>query len=420
MKRWWKSLLGAALAAALALPAVAQQQSPIGVSIIHVTTSGGSVGSIAVTDGGTGYTTATVSISGDGTGATATANLSGGAITSINVTTPGSGYTTATVTITGDGTGATATASLVLTGSPNEQSGPAGTTVYIEAQGQGTFTETSFTYTAYVNGVAIGTSSSAILPPATFVIPWTPPAPGAYFITVKIDDGTSTATSLPVRYFATGVVVNSPVDGTLVPQGSSVVLKADATGAQGFIDKVEFYDGATLLGTDSTYPYSFIYTPQTAGAHTITAKSYDNQGNVVTSAPIALQSVTPIGTLPTSVISSPEDGSTIAVPASTSPLTVTVDANASGFVNKVELYVDGVLFGTQTTYPYTFSWTPQVVGTYNLVALTYDDKNNVVASAPAGVRIAAQHRHRRLARATQGRGHRSGRQHHLVGAIFRG
>jgi hypothetical protein len=96
------------------------------------------VRSIAVTNGGSGYTTATVTISappiGTGPGiwfgtATATAQISGGAIVGITVTSPGGGYIEtaadyssmypeaplavgATVTISGDGTGATATATV--------------------------------------------------------------------------------------------------------------------------------------------------------------------------------------------------------------------------------------------------------------------------------------------------------------------
>ena len=54
---------------------------------------------------------APVTISGDGTGAAATATVGGnGAITAINVTNPGQGYTTASVSIGGSGTGAAATA----------------------------------------------------------------------------------------------------------------------------------------------------------------------------------------------------------------------------------------------------------------------------------------------------------------------
>lgn len=79
--------------------------------------AGASVGPITVTDGGSGYTTPTVTLSApddvDGTQATAEAVVSGGEIIAINVLEPGSGYDSApTVTIGGAGTGATATASL--------------------------------------------------------------------------------------------------------------------------------------------------------------------------------------------------------------------------------------------------------------------------------------------------------------------
>ncbi|MGE4299817.1 MAG: phage tail sheath C-terminal domain-containing protein [Desulfovibrionaceae bacterium] len=77
------------------------------------------VKTIAVTDGGTGYTTAQVAIEGAGTGAQAEAVITDGAITAITVTRSGAGYTgTPTVTITGDGTGATATATTASVANP--------------------------------------------------------------------------------------------------------------------------------------------------------------------------------------------------------------------------------------------------------------------------------------------------------------
>lgn len=82
--------------------------------------SSAGVASIAVTASGSGYTTATVTISGPDAmngyyvTATATATILAGAVTAVTVTLPGSGYVaTPTVTIDGDGTGATAEATLI-------------------------------------------------------------------------------------------------------------------------------------------------------------------------------------------------------------------------------------------------------------------------------------------------------------------
>jgi len=68
----------------------------------------GEVDSVSVVSGGSGYTTASVTISGDGSGATATATIVGDAVDSINVTSEGSGYSFAIASINGDGTDATA------------------------------------------------------------------------------------------------------------------------------------------------------------------------------------------------------------------------------------------------------------------------------------------------------------------------
>lgn len=71
---------------------------------------GSAVSAIAVSAGGSGYTTApTVTITGDGTGATAVAVLTAGAVSGITITKAGIGYSTATATLSGgNGTGATA------------------------------------------------------------------------------------------------------------------------------------------------------------------------------------------------------------------------------------------------------------------------------------------------------------------------
>ncbi|HVS51895.1 MAG TPA: Ig-like domain-containing protein [Opitutaceae bacterium] len=277
----------------------------------------------------------------------------------------------------------------------NESFGPTNATITISAIATGTFLKDSFKYSFFVNGISIGKTDTAVPPGFSADVQWAPPQPGAYFITVVADDGSNTATSLPVRYFATGTVVNSPSDNTLVPQGSTVVLKGDATPPGGFVKRIEFYDNGTLIGSDSTAPYSFIYTvPGNVGSpHAITAKAYDNNDALVGGTnTVNLQVINKIDVGTTSVISAPANNASITVPSGGSSIPISVDANSSsGRVNKVELYLDGALLTTANnpkfSFPYTFTWLPTIVGDYTLVALTYDDKNNVIASAPALVHI---------------------------------
>ena len=76
----------------------------------NITSSGG-VFEIDITNGGSDYTTAFVNIlSNTGQGASATAVITDGVITEIEVNNVGYGYKDATITITGDGINATATA----------------------------------------------------------------------------------------------------------------------------------------------------------------------------------------------------------------------------------------------------------------------------------------------------------------------
>ena len=70
---------------------------------------------IKVTNGGSNYANATVSISGTGSGAAASAWIANGAVIGVYITARGSGYGPGTqVSITGDGTGATATVQVGL------------------------------------------------------------------------------------------------------------------------------------------------------------------------------------------------------------------------------------------------------------------------------------------------------------------
>jgi hypothetical protein len=411
-----KRLLSVLLAIGLPLVALAQPQPTNTVSITNITVSNGSVESITIISPGSGYASdPQVTITGDGVNATATASRGAGgtSVTSISVTNGGSGYSsTPTVTISAPDVtgGVVATAYATLGGTsapiPNESFGPAGTMIIISALAVGTVPASGFTYEFFVDGTSIG----AVTPNPPNGSParagWTPPRPGAYFITVKATGIGDPVTSLPVRYFATGTMITSPTQNTIVPYGSSVALQATATpqplnigGNNAFVRRIDFYADGALIGTDDSYPYSLIYTPSNPPTpntpnikHIVEARAYDNNNNQVSlngTATLDLYMVPPIGTPPTSVITSPANNSIIPIGT---PVSVAVAAGSPApevKITKVELYVDGVLTGTSTSFPYSFSWTPTVVGNYRLLALAYDDKSNVVAStiAPANTTI---------------------------------
>jgi endoglucanase len=82
------------------------------------------------------------------------------------------------------------------------------------------------------------------------------------------------------------VSITSPVDGAAVAAGADLPIAATATETNGSIGKVEFYDGSTLLGTDTTGPYAYTWTHVPAGAHTLTARAYDAGGASATSAAV--------------------------------------------------------------------------------------------------------------------------------------
>ena len=75
------------------------------------------------------------------------------------------------------------------------------------------------------------------------------------------------------------VSINLP-DNTLVTEGESVTVEAAAASDAG-IAKVEFYNGATCVGTATTAPYTYTYTDSIAadGTYHISVRAYDNDGN---------------------------------------------------------------------------------------------------------------------------------------------
>ena len=84
-------------------------------------------------------------------------------------------------------------------------------------------------------------------------------------------------------------VLTSPSAGAVYTQGDAVPLAATAAAADGAtVSKVEFYDDTTLLGTDTSSPYSLSVSSLTVGSHSLVAKAYDSLGASASSTPVGI------------------------------------------------------------------------------------------------------------------------------------
>ena len=64
---------------------------------------------------------------------------------------------------------------------------------------------------------------------------------------------------------------------------TAVVISANAADPGGAVVRVEFYAGSTLVGSDTSAPYSVTWNGAAAGSYSLTAKAVDNAGASTTS-----------------------------------------------------------------------------------------------------------------------------------------
>ncbi len=73
------------------------------------------------------------------------------------------------------------------------------------------------------------------------------------------------------------VTITSPTEADNPPPGDILIL-ADVSDSDGSVDLVEFYEGETLLGTDTNEPYGWLWPSVVDGCYAITARVVDDEG----------------------------------------------------------------------------------------------------------------------------------------------
>jgi len=77
--------------------------------------------------------------------------------------------------------------------------------------------------------------------------------------------------------------ITSPTDSDQFKAGDSIVIDANAYDREGFVTKVEFYQGSTKLGEDTTAPYTLTWNNIPVGKYDLYVRATDNNGLTKTS-----------------------------------------------------------------------------------------------------------------------------------------
>ena len=273
--------------------------------------------------------------------------------------------------VPGGGSNLPPTASITSPANGAAFNAPANITINANASDpDGSVTKVDF----FANGSFIGTDTTS---PYSFT--WTNVAAGGYSLTAKATDNLGATGTSP----SVGITVNSPSNqppsATITSPGSgatftapaTIPINATASDADGFVTKVDFFANGSFIGTDTTSPYSFTWTNVAAGSYSLTAVATDNLGATGTSPPVSVNVNSPANQPPSATITSPGSGATFTAPA-TIPINVTA-SDPDGFVTKVDFFANGSFIGTDTTSPYSFTWTNVVAGNYSLTAVATDN-----------------------------------------------
>ncbi|MBT1701703.1 Ig-like domain-containing protein [Chryseosolibacter indicus] len=344
--------------------------------------------------------------------------------------------------------GSTGLPTVIITSPANGTTVATGSNVTINATASdpgGSITQVEF----LLNGTKVGEDASS---PYSFTI--NNIAVGSHIITARaIDNANNTATSSVTITAGSNqppiVSITAPSNGAVFTAPASITITANATD-NGSVTKVEFFQGSTKLGEDTSSPYSFTWSNVQQGSYTLTAKATDNESATTTSAVITVTVNQATGGT-CSGLTQYVNGSNYAAGAQvqhnskkyeckvggwcslggayepgvgwawgdawtdlgscsggsnanpsvaiTSPTnnasfnasaTVMLNATATdsdGTITKVEFYQGSTKLGEDTFSPYSFTWSNVAAGSYALKAVAIDNAGGVGSSAIVNITV---------------------------------
>lgn len=226
-----------------------------------------------------------------------------------------------------------------------------------------------------------------------YSLAWSNVPPGKHVLkAVGYDDRGAATTSPGVEVTvaenqAPSVSLVSPASGASYAAPAAIALAATAADSDGSIARVDFFAGSTPIGSATSAPYTATWTNVPAGSYTLTAVARDNTGALSTSAPAAITVTAPVNQPPLVALTAPVGGSTFAAGSSISMAATATDGD--GTIAKVEFYAGSMPVGSDTTSPYTVTWTGATAGTYTVSAKAWDNMGAATISAGVNVTVEA-------------------------------
>jgi len=100
-----------------------------------------------------------------------------------------------------------------------------------------------------------------------------------------------TVCHIVLRVTPLNVSITSPLDGDRFTSGNDIIIEANASAVNGFVTKVEFFQGLTKLGEDTEPPYSYTWNDVNLGRYSLTARATDNNNGTTTSTAVNINVV---------------------------------------------------------------------------------------------------------------------------------
>ncbi|HKQ05772.1 MAG TPA: LamG-like jellyroll fold domain-containing protein [Blastocatellia bacterium] len=188
------------------------------------------------------------------------------------------------------------------------------------------------------------------------------------------------------------VSLTSPANNATFFAPANITLTANASDSDGTISKVEFFQGSTKLGEDTSSPYSIVWSNAPTGTYTLTAIATDDAGSTTTSDAVSINVLVAAGTIAGTVTAA---GGSTAIASATikiiqgASVIATTTSNSAGNYSVTNLdagtySVEASAAGYETSTQANISVTLGATSTVNFsmavpITYVYDDLGRLVS-----------------------------------------